>query len=118
MICEQGDVVSLNFDPSLSHEPAGRHYAVVVSPWRVNAMSSLTVVAPVTSRDNGYPLHVAIAEGNPIYGFVQCEAIRAMDLDVRERRGAAEVVGALDDATMSRVMACVAVVCGLDRPRP
>ena len=45
MICEQGDIVSINFDPSLRHEPAGRHYAVVISPWEVNRMSALTWVA-------------------------------------------------------------------------
>ncbi len=114
MICEQGDVVSLNFDPSKRHEPAGRHYAVVLSPWEVNRMCSLTVLAPITSRDNGYPLHAPIAEGNDVYGFVQCEALRAMDLDVREREGSAEVVTRLDDVTMSEVLARVAVVLGLD----
>lgn len=114
MICEQGDIVSINFDPSRRHEPAGRHYAVVISPWDINSRCSLTVVAPVTSRDNGYPLHVRIADGNEIYGFVQCEGIRAMDLDVREREGAAEIVGQIDDTTMADVLAMVKIVCGLD----
>ena len=77
-------------------------------------MCALTLLAPVTSRDNGFPLHVPIAEGNPIFGFVQCEALRAVDLDARERQGGAEVVGILDDATLSQVLACVRVVAGLD----
>lgn len=114
MILEQGDVVSINFDPSKRHEPAGKHYGVVLSPWHVNKMCSLTLLAPVTSRDNGYPLHVRIAEGNPIYGFVQCEAIRAMDLGVRENEGAIEVVGSLDDDTMANVLATVLVVLGVE----
>lgn len=113
MICEQGDIVSINFDPSLRHEPAGRHYAVVISPWEVNRMSALTLVAPVTSRDNRFPLHVPIAEGNAIYGFVQCEALRAIDLDTREQQGMVERVGALDDEALEQVMARVAVVTGL-----
>ena len=75
MIFEQGDIISINFDPSKRHEPAGRHYAVVVSPWEVNNRCSLTAVLPITSRDNGYPLHVPIAAGNCIGGFVQCEEI-------------------------------------------
>lgn len=114
MICEQGDLISLNFDPSLRHEPAGRHYATVISPWHVNSMSALTLVAPITSRDNHYPLHVKIADGNPVHGFVQCEALRAIDLDACESRGVAERVGALDDETMTHVMECVRVVTGLD----
>ena len=113
MICEQGDIISLNFDPPLRHEPAGRHYAVVISPWQVNSMSALTLLAPVTSRNNRFPLHVGIAEGNPIHGFVQCEALRAVDLGAREQRGAASVVGALDADTLERVMKRVAVVTGL-----
>ena len=114
MICEQGDIVSLNFDPSLRHEPAGRHYAVVVSPFRVNSMSSLTVVVPVTSTDNGYPLHVPLPPGDDVRGFAQCEALRAMDLGAREHEGAAEVVGSVDDETLSRILACVLVVIGAD----
>ena len=114
MICEQGDILSLNFDPSKRHEPAGRHYAVVLSPWDINKRCALTLIVPVTSTDNGYPLHVPIAEGNPIYGFVQCEALRSVDLGAREREGALERVGSLDDATLARVLATVLVVLGVE----
>lgn len=113
MIFEQGDVVSLNFDPSKRHEPAGRHFAVVLSPWHVNRISSLTVCAPVTSTDNGYPLHVRIPEGHEVRGFVQCEALRAVDLGARMAQGV-ERVGALDDETLSQVMARALVVLGVE----
>ena len=114
MICEQGDIVSINFDPSTRHEPAGRHYAVVVSPWHVNSMSSLTVVVPITSTDNGYPLHVPLPPGGDVTGFAQCEAIRAMDLNARELQGAASVVGCIDDDTLADIMSRVCVVLGLE----
>lgn len=45
---------------------------------------------------------------------MQCEAVGAVDLGVREAEGAAEVVGALDDETLARVMAVVLVVLGLE----
>lgn len=61
-----------------------------------------------------HPLHVRIGAGNPIHGFVQCEALRAVDLDARERDGRAEVVGSVDDETLAQVLACVKVVAGLD----
>lgn len=114
MIWEQGDIVSLNFDPSHGHEPAKRHYAIVLSPWHVNRMCALTLLAPVTSVDNGYPLHVPIGDDNPIFGFVQCEAIRAVDLETRGRMGGVERVGAVDDATLADVLARVLVVLGLE----
>ena len=114
MIYEQGDIVSINFDPSARHEPAGRHFGIVISPWDVNRMSSLTVLVPVTSVDNGYPLHTRIAEGNAIHGFAQCEAIRAVDLGAREREGSVELAGSLDDATLADILARVLVVLGVE----
>lgn len=114
IIFEQGDILSINFDPSRGHEPARRHYAIVLSPWPVNRMCSLTLLAPVTSTDNGYPLHVPIGDDNPIYGFGQCEALRAMDLRTRAMEGTVERVGAVDGATLADVMARVLVVLGLE----
>lgn len=77
-------------------------------------MCALTLLAPVTSVDNGYPLHVRIADDNPIHGFVQCEAIRAMDLEARGNINSVERVGAVDDNTLSEVLARVLVVLGLE----
>ena len=114
MICEQGDIVSINFDPSMRHEPTGRHYAVVVSPWHVNRMSSLTVVVPITSTDNGYPLHVALPSDGDVVGFAQCEAIRAMDLNAREAQGAVRVEGSVDDDTLADITARICVTLGLE----
>lgn len=77
-------------------------------------MCALTLLAPVTSVDNGYPLHVRIADDNPIHGFVQCEAIRAMDLETRGNINSVERVGVVDDNTLSEVLARVLVVLGLE----
>ena len=77
-------------------------------------MCALTLLAPVTSVDNGYPLHVRIADDNPIHGFVQCEAIRAMDLETRGNINSIERVGVVDDETLSEILACVLVVLGLE----
>lgn len=112
-IFEHGDVVCINFDPTHGHEPAKRHYAVVISPFRMNLMCSLTLVAPITSTDNGFPLHVRIAEGNEVSGFVQVEGLRSVDLDWHESHGLLETAGSLDDTTMERVMGRVSVFCGL-----
>lgn len=76
----------------------------MVTTWQVNSISSLVALVPVTSRDNGFPLHVKIAEDNPIHGFAQCEAMRAMGLDVREQKGRASIVGAIDHETLGQIM--------------
>ena len=110
MIFQQGDIVFLDFNPSEGHEPKNKRPAVVVSSTRVNYMTNLVLLAPVISTDNKFPLHVPIALGNVITGFVQCEALRALDL--RSRRGV-EHVGELDDDTLSAILEAVGVVVGI-----
>ena len=112
MICEQGQIVSINFDPPKRHEPAGRHYGIVVSTWEANMRMSLTYLVPVTSVNNGHPFHVVIAPGNPIEGFAQCEGLRAMDLGARESEGAAEIVGELDTETLENILDILQIILG------
>lgn len=113
MIFEHGDVVYVNFDPSHGHEPAKPHYAVVISPFEVNVRCALTLVAPITSTDNGFPFHVKINDGNEVSGFVQVEGLRTLDLGWHEARGFLKTAGSLDTDTMSKVMGRVAVFTGL-----
>jgi mRNA interferase MazF len=107
---EQGDLIIIDFNPSKGHEPARRHPALVVSSTRVNYLTNLTLLAPITSTDNRFPLHVRIAEGNAISGYVQCEALRALDL---ESRGGAKRIGSVDDDTLSAVLEAIGVVVGI-----
>ena len=114
MIYEQGDIISLNFDPSQCHGPAGRHYAVVISPRHINRICALTLLVPITSRDNGYPLHVKITEGNAIGGFAQCEALRSVDLGARFFASGVEKIGELDDGTLADILARILVFMGIE----
>ena len=77
-------------------------------------MSALTLVVPITSRDNGFPLHVPITGSTDVVGFAQCEGMRAIDLGARDSHGQAQRVGAVDDATLSRLLGTLRVVIGLD----
>lgn len=107
---QQGDIVLIDFSPAKGHEPKDKHPAVVVSSTRVNYMTNLVLLAPVTSTDNKFPLHVPIATGNLISGYVQCEALRALDL--KSRQGV-ERIGEVDDDTLSAILEVVGVVVGV-----
>ena len=99
---EQGDVIEVDFNPSVGHEPAKRRPAVVVTDYAFNSRSSLVGVVPVQSADNGYPLHVPVdCEG--IHGFACVEMIRNIDV---ERRGY-EFIGYAGDASMARIMGLI-----------
>jgi mRNA interferase MazF len=106
---EQGDAIEVNFDPTVGHEPQKVRPAVVISSYEFNAGSSLTVIAPITTVDNGYPLHIRIGENNEVSGFVCIEQLRSMDLTKRK----AKRIGALDDTTMLTVMSHIRGVFNL-----
>jgi mRNA interferase MazF len=84
MIFEQGDIVEVNFDPSSGHEPQKKRPALVVSRNDFNDATSMTLVCPVTSKDNGFFLHLPIPLGHDVHGFAILEQLRAMDLETRK----------------------------------
>lgn len=105
---EQGDIIELDFTPAVGHEPAKRRPAVVASVYGFNSRSSLVMVVPITSTDNGYPLHVPVRARN-VEGFAVVEATRALDVEQRGYR----IVGSVDDATMRAIMAKLRGIFGL-----
>jgi mRNA interferase MazF len=84
MIYEQGDIIEVNFDPTRGHEPKKKRPALVVSSNEFNRATSMTIVCPLTTTDNGFYLHEQIPLGHDVYGFVEMEQVRAIDLDARD----------------------------------
>ena len=109
MVFSQGDIIEVSFDPSVGHEPAKTRPAVVLSSDQFNLMSSMTMVAPITSRSNGYPLHVPITQTDAVWGCVCVEQTRAMDLGARRCRK----IGAMGPHDMSEVLNVVGAVFGI-----
>lgn len=84
MICEQGELIYLDFEPHKGHEPAKWRPAFVVSSDTFNLKSSMTVVCPITSRNNGFPMHVPVDYGDEVTGYICVEQLRAVDLESRK----------------------------------
>lgn len=99
---EQGDIIEVDFSPSVGHEPAKMRPAVVVSVFGFNTRSSLVSVVPVTTKDSGYPLHVKI-DSKDARGWACVEALRSIDLSHRGYR----VLGYAEDSTMSTIMGLI-----------
>ena len=113
MLVEQGELIELDFNPTVGHEPRKLGPALVVSvSYFNNVLSSLVVVCPITSTDNGHPLHVRIAEGNIVAGCVCVEAMRAVDIHSPSRH-ARSLGDFLDEETMSRVLEAIGGVFGI-----
>lgn len=113
MMLEQGELIELDFNPTVGHEPQKMRPALVMSVgYFNNVLSSLTVVCPITTTNNGHPLHIPIEDGNDVSGCVCIEAMRAVDLESPARH--ARSLGAfLDARTMSRVLEACAAVFGI-----
>ncbi|MCL2808158.1 MAG: type II toxin-antitoxin system PemK/MazF family toxin [Coriobacteriia bacterium] len=111
MLIEQGDIIEADFDPTKGHEPSKRRPALVMSVGHFNnVLSSLTVVCPITSVDNGHPLHVPIASGNSAFGFICIEQLRAIDL---LERNCTKLDGKLDEDTMAAALEATGAVFGI-----
>lgn len=77
----QGDIVTFDFAPSVGHEPTGRRPGLVVSSDDFNIMTSMTLVCPITTRNNGFPLHLVLpVELDEVCGWVALEQVRCYDL--------------------------------------
>lgn len=105
MMCEQGEIVYIDFEPYVGHEPAKYRPALVVSSSAFNLRSSMTVVCPITSLDNGYPMHVEVG-CDEAGGFACVEQLRALDLEARRCRH----VGFASAAQMGEVLSLVGAV--------
>ena len=108
---EQGDLIEMDFSPSVGHEPAKVRPAVVVSVGYFNNIaSSLTVVCPITSTVNGHPLHIELPAACPVHGCICIEQMRTVDLGRRFRSSFGE---RLDAETMSTVLNEIGAVFGI-----
>ncbi|MDF7663270.1 type II toxin-antitoxin system PemK/MazF family toxin [Bifidobacterium sp. ESL0763] len=101
-----GDLVWMNFDPSLGHEQKKRRPAVVVSNDAYNRYNNVIMVVPI-SHAKEYPLHVDIGtvpqedSKKPIHGWAEVEQLKSLDVSIRNT----VKVGSLDYRTLSVISA-------------
>lgn len=99
---EQGDIIELDFNPSVGHEPAKTRPAVVVSVFGFNSRSSLVCVVPLSTKKRDYPLHIRVEAGS-ISGWACVEALRTVDVEHRGYR----LIGYADDSAMKSIMSAI-----------
>ncbi|MCL2655704.1 MAG: type II toxin-antitoxin system PemK/MazF family toxin [Coriobacteriia bacterium] len=88
----KGDIIQFDFNPSEGHEPQGRRPALVVSTDYFNAGTSMTLVCPITTTNNGFPLHRRLPDGLETRGFIAIEQVRAFDLEARHARQVEQIM--------------------------
>jgi mRNA-degrading endonuclease toxin of MazEF toxin-antitoxin module len=78
-----GDVVHLNWNPSLGHEQRGPHYGLVLSADQFNVATGMAVVSPITSKAgklSGFEFPVRAGRVN---GVAVLSELRTLDYQAR-----------------------------------
>ena len=83
----QGDIIIIDFDPSLGHEQRGNRPALVVSNHDFTRLTqSLVKVVPISTTDNKYPLHIPVPDSLKVHGVVEAQQETTLDLAARRWR--------------------------------
>jgi mRNA interferase MazF len=78
-----GDVVHLNWSPSVGHEMKDRHYGLVVSATAYNHGTGLVVTCPITSKVGKLSAFEFEIRAGRISGVAILSALRAIDYQSR-----------------------------------
>jgi mRNA interferase MazF/mRNA interferase ChpB len=82
-IPDQGDIVTIDFDPSLGKEIMKRRPAFVVSRHLFNDHTGFAIVAPITSTVRNMRMEVQLPTGLATQGSVLVHQLRSVDFTAR-----------------------------------
>lgn len=83
-IPNQGDIIKINFNPTLGHEQRGFRPALVVSNIEYNRYTQFAILCPITNSTGKYPLNVDLDNRTQTTGTILCSQIKTLDLSARE----------------------------------
>lgn len=108
----RGEIWQVALDPTRGHEQAGQRPALVVSVDTFNhGPAGLIVIAPITSRNRGIPLHVRVAPpegGLKQPSVVLCDHVRSVATERLIRR-----LGTVSGGTLAEVEDRLRILLGL-----
>ena len=83
---DAGDLIWVDFNPTLGHEQAGRRPALVVSPAAFSNSTGFALVCPVTSKVRPFPSSAVLPDGLPVAGEILLSHMRSVDFRARQVR--------------------------------
>ena len=81
---KQGDIIKLDFSPTVGHEQSGDRPAVIISNDFAISKTNMVYVAPITKAVRHFPLHVKLDDRTITKGEILCEQVKAVDLSARQ----------------------------------
>lgn len=99
----RGQIWSVALDPTVANEQRGTRPCLVLSSDRFNALPiRQAIIAPLTSRERGFPHHVAVIDDGGLNrpSWAMCEAVRTVST---QRFG--RLIGTAADDTVDQIIA-------------
>jgi mRNA interferase MazF len=75
----RGDIVKLDFDPTLGREQAGYRPALIVTERQFNQATRLALACPITSKAKGFNLEVILPDGLITTGVILTFQVKTID---------------------------------------
>ena len=107
---KQGDIILVDFDPTLGREQAGHRPAVVISRTAYNQKRNMVVVCPITGSVKPLRFRIPLDDRTQIQGDVICEQVRVIDLLARK----CKFVERLPKDLLEKVLDAVSAIISLD----
>ncbi|HEX8416040.1 MAG TPA: type II toxin-antitoxin system PemK/MazF family toxin [Methylobacterium sp.] len=106
---QAGDLVWVDFRPTLGREQAGVRPALVLTGHGYHQRNATAIVCPLTANLTPWPTKVILPDGLPVKGAVLCDHIRSVDRAARGFRP----IGAVPVHVLMDVRDKIANVLGL-----
>ena len=103
---KQGDIIKIDFSPTLGHEQSGYRPAVVVSNDFAISKSNMVYVAPITNAVRYFPLHIKLDNRTQTTGEILCEQVKAVDLNARQYTIIEHLPGDLLEKVLTCIISC------------
>lgn len=104
----RGDIVKLDFDPTLGREQAGYRPALILTERQFNKATRLALACPITSKVKGFNLEVILPDGLITTGVILTFQVKTIDWHERQ----VKYVESLSVETMAEVTAKLQALIG------
>lgn len=99
----QGDVVYINFDPSVGHKTKKRRPGLVISKTIFNKLTGFCLICPITSTQRSFGTYVKIEQPGKVKGEVVTHQLKLMGFEKRKP----EFVEQCDPVTWAQVLSTI-----------
>jgi len=79
----QGDIISVDFNPTKGREQSGKRPAIVINNNSYFNKTGLLVICPISNTKNTFPLHLPLGDNIITTGSILTQHIRTIDPEAR-----------------------------------